>query len=64
VPLAADLGITIDVSCQRDDSDCVADVVDAYDGPGNILICWEHDQLNNLAKALGDSGAKNYPDGS
>jgi hypothetical protein len=42
VPLAADLGLTVDTSCQRDDQDCVADVVDNYSGPGNILICWEH----------------------
>lgn len=51
-PLSEDLGITIDTSCQRDDQDCVANVVNNYDGPGNILICWEHDQLNNIVKAI------------
>lgn len=38
LPLAEDLGLTVDTSCQRDDSDCVADVVEAYTGSGNILI--------------------------
>lgn len=60
-PLAQDLGLTVDVSCQRDDSDCVRDVVDAYDGPGNILVCWEHKQLTNLVTALGDNDAPTYP---
>ncbi|KAI9711868.1 MAG: hypothetical protein M1820_002013 [Bogoriella megaspora] len=58
--LADDLGLTVDTSCQRDDQDCVADVVDAYDGPGNILICWEHDALHDIVKALGDKKAPDY----
>ncbi|KAI0019463.1 hypothetical protein F4780DRAFT_780495 [Xylariomycetidae sp. FL0641] len=62
-PLADDLGLDVDISCDRDDEDCVADVVEGYDGEGNILICWEHDQLNNLAKALG-ADIDNYPDDS
>lgn len=37
-PLAADLGLTTDLSCDRDDADCVADVVKNYTGKGNILI--------------------------
>ncbi|UNI22317.1 hypothetical protein JDV02_008216 [Purpureocillium takamizusanense] len=61
-PLAADLGIKIDVSCDRDDTDCVQDVVDGYKGQGNILICWEHKQLNNIAEALGAKKVDNYPD--
>ncbi|KOS23110.1 hypothetical protein ESCO_003525 [Escovopsis weberi] len=52
-PLAQDLGITVDISCDRDDNKCVKDVVEAYDGPGNILVCWEHKQLNNIVKELG-----------
>ncbi|KAH8666496.1 hypothetical protein BX600DRAFT_461893 [Xylariales sp. PMI_506] len=64
LPLADDLGITVDTSCDRDDSDCVADVVESYTGSGNILICWEHKQLNNLAEALGASDVDNYPDDS
>lgn len=38
LPLAQDLGLTVDVSCDRDDEDCVVDVVESYDGDGNILI--------------------------
>lgn len=65
LPLAGDLGLSVDTSCQRDDSDCVADVVNNYDGPGNILICWEHKQLNNLVKAINsDNDPDNYPDDS
>ncbi|CEJ90957.1 hypothetical protein VHEMI06706 [[Torrubiella] hemipterigena] len=60
-PLAADLGLTTDLSCDRDDADCVADVVKNYTGKGNILICWEHKKLNNLAKAIGAKDQGNYP---
>lgn len=38
------------------------DVVDAYDGSGNILICWEHDALTDIVKELGDDNAPDYPD--
>lgn len=38
LPLANDLGLTVDVSCDRDDSECVSDVVHDYKGDGNILI--------------------------
>lgn len=34
VPLAQDLGLTVDTSCQRDDYDCAASVVENYSGPG------------------------------
>lgn len=37
-PLADDLGMDVDISCDRDDPDCVADVVRNYSGSGNILI--------------------------
>lgn len=63
-PLASDLGLTVDTSCDRDDQKCVADVVDDYDGPGNVLICWEHDALTDIVKELGDKNAPDYPDDS
>ncbi|CAJ2512067.1 Uu.00g076920.m01.CDS01 [Anthostomella pinea] len=63
-PLADDLGLTVDVSCDRDDEACVADVVDDYDGDGNILICWEHHQLSKLAEELGADDVDDYPDDS
>jgi len=66
LPLSQDLGITPDISCQRDDQDCVADVVSNYDGSGNILICWEHDALTDIVHALGASkkNSPDYPDDS
>ena len=63
-PLAESLKRTVDTSCQRDDSACVANVVGNYKGPGNILICWEHKALTNITAALGDSDAPTYPDTS
>jgi hypothetical protein len=63
-PLAEDLGLSVDTSCDRDDQDCVADVVESYNGSGNILICWEHDALHDIVKALGDKNAPDYPDDS
>jgi hypothetical protein len=42
----------------------VADVVNNYSGPGNILICWEHDALTDIVKALGDDDAPKYNDDS
>ncbi|KAI1128464.1 hypothetical protein F5Y10DRAFT_265100 [Nemania abortiva] len=63
-PLADDLGLTVDTSCDRDDEQCVQDAVDGYDGEGNILICWEHNELNNIAEELGAKDVDNYPDDS
>ncbi|KAI0161219.1 putative phosphoglycerate mutase family protein [Xylariaceae sp. FL1272] len=63
-PLAGDLGLTVDTSCDRDDEKCVKDAVKDYDGEGNVLICWEHKQLNNLAEELGADDVDGYPDDS
>ncbi|KAK5807671.1 hypothetical protein VI817_001929 [Penicillium citrinum] len=61
-PLAEDLGLTVDTSCDRDDSKCVKDVVKGYVGSGNILICWEHDALTDIVEELGDDDAPKYDD--
>ncbi|KAL4901164.1 hypothetical protein BDW74DRAFT_182017 [Aspergillus multicolor] len=61
-PLAQDLGLEVDISCDRDDPECVKDAVDDYDGDGNILICWEHDALTDIIEDLGDDKAPEYPD--
>jgi len=61
-PLAEDLGLTVDTSCDRDDSKCVKDVVKGYEGIGNILICWEHDALTDIVEELGDDDAPKYDD--
>ncbi|KAL1891992.1 hypothetical protein Sste5346_007336 [Sporothrix stenoceras] len=63
-PLATDLGLTVDTSCDRDDESCVKDVVDGYSGSGNILLCWEHDELTNIAEKLGADNVEDYPDDS
>ncbi|KAJ5152678.1 uncharacterized protein N7482_009156 [Penicillium canariense] len=63
-PLAEDLGLTVDISCDRDDPECVEDVVKGYSGSGNILICWEHDALTDIVQQLGDDDAPTYPDDS
>jgi hypothetical protein len=64
--LANDLGLTVDTSCDRDDSKCVAKLVNKYDknGSGNILICWEYDALTDIVEALGDDNPPTYPDDS
>ncbi|KAK0541202.1 hypothetical protein OC835_000294 [Tilletia horrida] len=60
-PLAQDLGLTVDTSCDRDDIDCVHDAVHAFaDQSGaDILICWEHDALGEIGSAIGQGF--NYP---
>lgn len=66
-PLAADLGLTVDTSCDRDDSDCVAKAVNAYGaGKKNVLICWEHGELTDIVHSLGakKKNSPDYPDGS
>ncbi|KAI0200562.1 hypothetical protein F4808DRAFT_155113 [Astrocystis sublimbata] len=60
-PVADDLGLTVDTSCDRDDEKCVQDLVDSYDGDGNILLCWEHKALNNIAEELGAMDVDSYP---
>jgi len=61
-PLADDLGLKVDTSCDKEDPDCVQDLVDDYDGGKNILICWEHSILTDIAEELGDDDAPEYPD--
>jgi len=64
-PLATDLGLIVDTSCDRDDADCVATIVENYGSEEtgqNVLICWEHDNLTGIVEALGDSDAPDYPD--
>ena len=42
-PLANDLGLTVNISCDKTDASCVAAAVQNYEGNGpakNSLICW------------------------
>jgi len=64
-PVANDLGLTVDTSCDRDDADCVDDLVKKFNKKKtghNILICWEHHNLSDIAHALGDKNPPDYPD--
>ncbi|KAJ5889055.1 hypothetical protein N7495_009096 [Penicillium taxi] len=60
-PVAKDIGIKIDTSCDRDDIKCVLHKIKHYRGSGNILISWEHHQMSHLAEKLGDHDAPYYP---
>lgn len=60
-PVAKDLDLKVDTSCDRDDAKCVKKVVKNYKGSGNILICWEHKMLTELAEELGGENVPNYP---
>lgn len=55
-PLAKDLGITVNKSIDRDDADAAAEATKAFQGPGNVLLCWEHGQLAKIAEAMGVKG--------
>ncbi|GMG08848.1 unnamed protein product [Aspergillus oryzae] len=61
LPLAEDLGLTVDTSCDRDDPKCVKKAVEKYKGDGNILICWQHEALTDIVKKLGAKDAPEYP---
>jgi len=66
-PLATDLGIIVDTSCDRNDPKCVKHVVKAYaatSGSKNVLICWEHGELTDIASKLGIQNPPDYPDDS
>ncbi|CAH0056371.1 unnamed protein product [Clonostachys solani] len=61
-PVAGDLGLEVDTSCDRDDSKCVKKLIKNYEGDGNILLCWQHGQMNNILEALGAEDIENYPE--
>lgn len=73
-PLANDLkdsGVKFNTDLDRDDAVGVARAVKQYSGSGNALICWEHHNLSDIAKAIGIkrfaersdwSGKLQYPD--
>ena len=61
MPLAQALGLDIDLSVNRNDARKVADKVKKFKGPGNILICWEHGQLQDIMQELGVADAPAYP---
>ncbi|KAE8144741.1 phosphoglycerate mutase family protein [Aspergillus avenaceus] len=62
LPLANDLGLTVDTSCKRNRVWCVGDKVRNYKGPGNILIAWRHGKMAELAEDLGIEEPPEYPE--
>ena len=55
-PLAADLDLKINADIDRDDKQGAADAATSFTGPGNVLLCWEHGQLADIAAAMGVHG--------
>jgi hypothetical protein len=65
LPLADSIGLktnnnSFDIRFKRDKSKKVAEAVNAFQGPGDILICWEHKALTDLATAIGVRDAPKY----
>lgn len=61
LPLAQDLGITVDSHCSRKDPECVVDTIRSYDGPGNILVAWRHSNMEEIQEMLGSEDPLEYP---
>jgi hypothetical protein len=63
-PLADELGLIVDTDCERDDVEGFVAKIKSYEGEGNVLVCWEHRRLTDLAAALGVHDPPLYPAGS
>ncbi|GFF26190.1 hypothetical protein IFM46972_01680 [Aspergillus udagawae] len=66
-----DLGVEFNTDIKKHDAVGVARAVKEYHGTGNVLICWEHHNLSDIAEAIGIkefaktsgwSGKLEYPD--
>ncbi|KAF4979141.1 hypothetical protein FDECE_18112 [Fusarium decemcellulare] len=55
-PLADALGLKVHKKIQRDDHAGAASEALSFEGPGNVLLCWEHHNLEGIAKAIGIKG--------
>lgn len=62
LPLAIDLGLAVDLSCKRNQVKCVANLVDKFQGPGNILISWRHGKMKEIVEELGSDHVPEYPE--
>lgn len=51
-PLSKKMKINIDVTCDRDDIDCIKRKILKSYKKGNILLSWEHDNLQKIADKL------------
>ncbi|KAM0748606.1 hypothetical protein T439DRAFT_327869 [Meredithblackwellia eburnea MCA 4105] len=63
--LAQDLGLPVDTTCERDDFKCVRRKVEEFAKTSgkDVLICWKHSFIAEIAKELGASAVRtSYPD--
>ncbi|KAF4969891.1 hypothetical protein FSARC_2968 [Fusarium sarcochroum] len=52
-PLSEELNLKIHENVKRDHYEKAAKEALSFEGPGNLLLCWEHHALANIAKAIG-----------
>ncbi|SCV67164.1 BQ2448_5810 [Microbotryum intermedium] len=70
LPVAKDLRLPVITDCpmppnsQRDDPDCVVNIVRQFakHSRQDVLICWKHSFLRDLAEAFGSQARLEYPD--
>ncbi|KAI6765965.1 hypothetical protein HG530_007035 [Fusarium avenaceum] len=55
-PLSEELNLKIHDHVKRDDHEKAAKKALSFEGPGNLLLCWEHHNLANIATAIGVQG--------
>jgi len=63
VPLAQSLSLTVNTDREREEVHDVASDILAYtknDNAGDVLICWEHKRLRDIATAFGVKHAPDY----
>ncbi|PYH28932.1 putative 60S ribosome biogenesis protein Rrp14 [Aspergillus neoniger CBS 115656] len=62
LPVAQDLGLSVDTSCKRNHVKCVAKRIKEFKGTGNILISWRHGKMRQIVQELGYADPPEYPD--
>ncbi|KAH8800261.1 hypothetical protein F5884DRAFT_547743 [Xylogone sp. PMI_703] len=62
LPLSQDLGLTPNISISRNNAGDAAKAAKAYEGPGNVLVCWEHGVLAKIVEHLDVKEKAVYPD--
>ncbi|KEI36804.1 uncharacterized protein L969DRAFT_54006, partial [Mixia osmundae IAM 14324] len=65
-PLADALGLSIDTDCEREDEQCVEKKIRRFTSKkhpkGNVLVCWEHRAMTDIAREVGVKHLPEYPD--
>jgi hypothetical protein len=62
-PLSKATGLAIDTSFKSKDFQKLVDAIHSKSFGKNILICWHHEAIPQLAQALGADPGKLFPDG-